>query len=101
MLFLSHRFILIKPPNTFVTIAKNNAIKVTIRLHALNDLLKLPTEYVSDRFLSTKRFLAMSLFTSAFQRVSRMVTSLFDDATMSSRFMPSSVADPGCLDSAF
>ena len=68
VLFLSYRFILIKPPNTFVTIAKKNAIKVTIRLLALNDFLKLPTEYVSDRFLCTKRFPAMSLFTSTFQR---------------------------------
>ena len=93
VLFLSYRFILIKPPNTFVTIAKYNAIKVTTRLHALNDLLKLSTEYVNDHFLGTKRFLAMSLFTSTFLRV---VTSLFDDVTM-----PSSSGGPGNVDSAF
>ena len=84
MLYLLHRLVLIKPPSMLVVIAMNNIIEVMIRMHALNDLLKLPTEYVSNRFLGILRFLAMSLFTSAFQRVSRMVMSLFDDATMTS-----------------
>ena len=53
VLFLSYSLILIKPPNTFITIANNNAIKVTVQLHALNDLSKLPTECMRDRFLGT------------------------------------------------
>ena len=53
MLFLSHRLVLIKPPSMLVVIATNNIIKVMIRMHALNDLLKLPTKYLSDRFLGT------------------------------------------------
>ena len=85
MLFLSHSLVLIKPPSMLVVIATNNIIKVMIRIHALNDLLKLPTEYVSERFCGTYCFLAMSLFMSGTQ----VMTSLFDDATMSSHFMPS------------
>ena len=53
VLFRSGSLILNKPPNTFITIANNNAIKVTVRLHALNDLSKLPTECMSDCFFGT------------------------------------------------
>ena len=50
VLFLSYSLILIKPPNTFITIANNNAIKVMVRPHDLNDLSKLYAECMSDRF---------------------------------------------------
>ena len=53
VLFLSYSLILIKPLNMFITIANNNTIKVTVRLYALNNLSKLPTECMSDRFLGT------------------------------------------------
>ena len=61
----------------------------------LKTSLKLFTEYGNNRFLGTKRFLATSLFSSAFQTDSRMVMSLFDDVTM-----PSSSGLCGSLDSA-
>ena len=84
VLFFPYRTLLVKPPNTFVTIARYNAIKETILPHAFKSFPKLPTEYGSDRFLGTKCFLATSLFTSASQTVSRMLTSLFNDVIMSS-----------------
>ena len=51
VLFRSCSLILNKPPDTLINIANNNAIKVTVRLHALNELLKLPSEGMSDCFL--------------------------------------------------
>ena len=51
VLFRSGGLILDKPPDTLITIANNKAIKVNVRLHTLNELLKLPFEYTSDCFL--------------------------------------------------
>ena len=53
VLFRSGSFILNKPPDTLNTMASNKAIKVKARLHTLNELLKLPSECMSDRFLGT------------------------------------------------
>ena len=53
VLFRSGSLILNKPPDTFITIANNNAIKVKVRLHTLNELLKLPPKGISDCFLGT------------------------------------------------
>ena len=53
VLFLSDSLILTKPPNTFIIIANNKAIKVKVQLYTLNELLKLPSVGISDRFLGT------------------------------------------------
>ena len=50
-LFRSGSFILNKPPNMLITIANSKAIQVKVRLHTLNELLKLPFECTSDCFL--------------------------------------------------
>ena len=51
VLFRSGSLILNKPPDTLITIVNNKAIKVKVRLHTLNKLLKLPFECTSDCFL--------------------------------------------------
>ena len=53
VLFLSDSLILTKPPNMFIIIANNKVIKVKVRLYTLNELLKLPSEGISDHFLGT------------------------------------------------
>ena len=53
VLFRSGNLILNKPPDTLITIANNKAINVKVRLHTLNELLKLPSECMSDCFLGT------------------------------------------------
>ena len=53
VLFRLGSLILKKPPDTFITMASNKAIKVKARLHTLNKLLKLPSECMSDCFLGT------------------------------------------------
>ena len=53
VLFRSGSLILNKPPDTLIIIANNKAIKVKVRLHTLNELLKLPYEGMSDCFLGT------------------------------------------------
>ena len=51
VLFRSGSLILNKPPKTLITIANNNVILVKVRLHPLNELLRLPFECTSDCFL--------------------------------------------------
>ena len=53
VLFRSSSLILNKPPDTLIIIANNKAIKVKVRLHTLNELLKLPPEGTNDCFLGT------------------------------------------------
>ena len=53
VLFHSGSLLLNKPPDTVITVANNKAIKVKVRLHILNELLKLPSEGISDCFLGT------------------------------------------------
>ena len=53
VLFRSDSLMLTKPPDTLITVANNKAIKVKVQLYTLNELLKLPSEGISDRFLST------------------------------------------------
>ena len=53
MLFRSGSLILNKPPDTLIIIANNKAIKVKVQLHTLNAFLKLPSDGISDCFLST------------------------------------------------
>ena len=85
VLFHSGSLILNKPPTTLITIANIKAIKVKVRLHTLNKLLRIPFECTSDCFLGVLRFLATGLFTSTFRRI----TSLFGDATMTPLSMTS------------
>ena len=51
VLFRSGSLILNKPPNTLITIANIKAIWVKVRLHTLNELLRIPFECTSDCFL--------------------------------------------------
>ena len=53
VLFRSGSLILNKPPDMLIIIANNKAIKVKVRLHTLNELLKLPSEGMSNCFLGT------------------------------------------------
>ena len=78
VLFRLGSLILNKPPKTPITIANNNVILVKVRLHTLNELLRIPFECTSDCFLGALCILAMGLFTSTFRRI----TSLFGDLIM-------------------
>ena len=51
VLFRSGGLILNKPPNTLIIIVNIKAIKVKVRLHTLNELLRIPFECTSDCFL--------------------------------------------------
>ena len=51
VLFRWGSLILNKPPTTLITIANIKAIKVKVRLHTLNELLRIPFECTSDCFL--------------------------------------------------
>ena len=50
VLFRSVSLILDKPPKTLITIANNNVILVKVRLHPLNELLRIPFERTERLF---------------------------------------------------
>ena len=84
MLFLSHRIILVNLPNTLIIITRQMTIKEINPLQAVQRFLELFIKDDTECFVGRKRFLATSLFIPSTERTAGSVTSLFDDAIMSS-----------------
>ena len=84
MLFLLHRIILVNLPNTLNIITRRMIIKEINPLQAVQRLLELFIKDDTECFVGRKRFLATSLLIPSTERTAGGVTSLFDDAIMSS-----------------